>query len=61
MPAPAGPRPPLYFLAGLILQLLAHWLLPLRRFGPILHEEATLLATFGPAYGDYRRRVRRWL
>ena len=30
-----------------------------RRF--IRHEEATLNATFGPAYAEYRRRVRRWL
>ena len=30
-----------------------------RRF--IRHEEATLNASFGAAYAEYRRRVRRWL
>jgi protein-S-isoprenylcysteine O-methyltransferase Ste14 len=33
----------------------------LLRWGAVLPEEEYLSATFGDAYADYRRRVRRWL
>lgn len=43
---------------GVLLVPALGWLLQ-RRY--ILGEEARLSQAFGPAYEDYRRRVRRWL
>jgi protein-S-isoprenylcysteine O-methyltransferase Ste14 len=52
----------LALLAGSLWALLllpVEWALLL--WGAVLPEERYLMARFGPAYEDYRRRVRRWL